>query len=316
MAAEEASKSPYGGDVSVATAITNVYTKLNSKNSNSMKQPPSIAAALLACDDAYARQSKTVRAKLASWKSRVLLRNLWVDKFGTQASDLIKSTLESYDRDTLAAAGLLTTGPYRMDLRTKLQRRLESSILELYNAQVKNVEKSELSKFESLLLQKWKNREDKTVGTATFYKDNATLLRTAAFSFDSIVSDLVLPSSYLSTPKSKASMDFQKTLDAKLLSFPDCPAARLSGLKQVKKAVQKQKKPTEKSVDIGLDLVAMIRPDGYGTLQGFAGYQLGGNNIICGFANDADSPDVISQFGGVRPPFVRIQPKLKVDVEL
>ena len=30
----------------------------------------------------------------------------------------------------------------------------------------------------------------------------------------------------------------------------------------------------------------------------------------------ADDPGVISQFGGVRPPFMRVQPKLKLDVEL
>ena len=48
-------------------------------------------------------------------------------------------------------------------------------------------------------------------------------------------------------------------------------------------------------MDIGLDLVAMIRPDGFGNLQGFGGYQLGGNNIIVGVHNYADDPGVISQ---------------------
>jgi hypothetical protein len=63
-------------------------------------------------------------------------------------------------------------------------------------------------------------------------------------------------------------------------------------------------------------LVAMLRPDGYGNLQGFTGYQLGGNSITFGIHNDADDPQTIAQFGGVRPPLLRIQPKLRVDVEM
>jgi hypothetical protein len=42
----------------------------------------------------------------------------------------------------------------------------------------------------------------------------------------------------------------------------------------------------------------------------------GGNSITFGVHNDADDPQVISQFGGVRPPLLKVQPKLRVDVEL
>lgn len=310
-----ASKVPYKGTTSVAKAVTDAYNKLNTVVSEMSEDPPSIAAAILACDDAFARHYRTARAKFASWKARAI-RGLWVEKFGSTASALLSRSVESYDRDTLSAAGVSgsTAAPYRLQMRAKLQTRMETSIRELYVEQVANLEKSSLKKFEAGLLRNWKNREDKTVGTKTFYDDNAAALRTAAFNFDTTMEDLAIPS--LGLTKAKASAEFDKKLNTSLLSFPDSPAARLSALQKVSTAVNKQKKPTERSLDIGLDLVAMVRPDGYGTLQGFAGYQLGGNNIICGFANDADSPEVISQFGGVRPPFVRIQPKLKVDVEL
>eukprot|EP00560_Eucampia_antarctica_P005957 CAMPEP_0197824178 /NCGR_PEP_ID=MMETSP1437-20131217/1482_1 /TAXON_ID=49252 ORGANISM="Eucampia antarctica, Strain CCMP1452" /NCGR_SAMPLE_ID=MMETSP1437 /ASSEMBLY_ACC=CAM_ASM_001096 /LENGTH=540 /DNA_ID=CAMNT_0043423719 /DNA_START=160 /DNA_END=1779 /DNA_ORIENTATION=- len=314
MASEAASKSPYTGSTSVASAITDAYNKLNTVVSELSEPPPSIAAAILACDDAFARHYRVARAKFASWKARAI-RGLWVEKFGLTASALLSRSVESYDRDTLPAAGLSgsTAAPYRLQMRAKLQARMQSSIRELYTEQVANLEKSSLKKFEAVLLRKWKNREDKTVGTQAFYDETAATLRTAAFNFDTIMEDLAIPS--LGLTKAKASAEYNIKLNTALLSFPDSPAARLSSLQKVKTVVNKEKKPTERSVDIGLDLVAMIRPDGYGTFQGFAGYQLGGNNIICGFANDADSPDVISQFGGVRPPFVRIQPKLKVDIE-
>ena len=139
-------------------------------------------------------------------------------------------------------------------------------------------------------------------------------VRTAAFAFENAMSDLEVPS--LSLTKDKATREVSAKLNTDLLSFPDSPAARLKGLKEVERVVSKQKKPSERSIDLGLDLVAMVRPDGFGNFQGFAGYQLGGNNVIVGVHNDADMPDVISQFGGIRPPFIRVQPKLKVDVEL
>jgi hypothetical protein len=107
-----------------------------------------------------------------------------------------------------------------------------------------------------------------------------------------------------------------------LLAFPDSPAAKIKRSQQVQKVVSKEsrnkkKKPGQRSFGLGVDLVAMIRPDGFGSLQGFAGYALpGGNSITVGIHNDADDPQVIAQFGGVRPPLLRVQPKLRIDVEL
>jgi hypothetical protein len=43
---------------------------------------------------------------------------------------------------------------------------------------------------------------------------------------------------------------------------------------------------------------------------------MGGNSLTFGVHNDADDPQTIAQFGGVRPPLLRVQPKLRVDVEL
>ena len=151
-------------------------------------------------------------------------------------------------------------------------------------------------------------------GKEAFYNDNASAVTSALFLCDAALDELEIPS--LSLTKAKASQEMSSKVNTALLTFPDSPAAKLKDMKQVTKAVNKQKQPTERKVDLGLVLVAMVRPDGFGNLQGFGGYQLGGNNIIVGIHNDADSPDVIAQFGGKRPPFLRVQPKLKVDIEL
>jgi hypothetical protein len=93
-------------------------------------------------------------------------------------------------------------------------------------------------------------------------------------------------------------------LNNALMTFTDSPAAKIKAMKNVERTVSKQKKPSEGSVDVSLDFVAMIRPDGFGNLQGFAGYQLGSHSVTVGVHNDADDP------------FIRVQPKLKLDVEL
>lgn len=304
----------------ISSAIASAYTKASASSAatSAASTSTSATAAILACDNSFARQSRTARAKLSSWKSRTS-RGLTVDSFGSAAAQLMKRTMESYDRDTMtaiaapAAAGSAAGGAasYRLEMRSKLQSKIESTIRDLFKVQVGILEKNTLKKFNSMLLRKHGKDND---GTEAFYNDNAAAVRTAAFTFESSVNELQIPS--LSLTKVAAMQEINTKLNTALLDFPDSPAARLKNMKAVSRAVDKQKQPTERSLDFGLDLVAMIRPDGFGNLQGFAGYQLGGNNLIVGVHNDADAPDVISQFGGKRPPFIRVQPKLKVDVEL
>lgn len=310
MATEYASQSPPTGIIS--NNIAEAYNKISSTPIGTSS--PSVTAAILTCDDSFTRNQKTVRAKLSSWKSRTS-RNLLIDNFGTVATQLIKRTMDSYDKETIRAAGLTTSAAqYRLEMRSKLKDRMEASIRELFNAQTEILEKSTLKKFKSTLL---KTIGKDSEGTDKFYDDNAAAVRSSAFTFDTAMEELEVPS--LSLTKVAPVQEFKIKLDTTLLEFPESPEVRLKTVKQIKRAASKEKEPSERSVDFGLDLVAMIRPDGFGNFQGFAGYQVGGGvvgQVIVGVHNDADAPDVISQFGGTRPPFVRVQPKLKVNVEL
>ena len=166
-------------------------------------------------------------------------------------------------------------------------------------------------RFESSLLRRLGRAAE---GTENFYNSNADALRSAALAFEVAMDDLEVPS--LALTKAVPVQEMSGRLNSALVGFPDTPGARMRELRAVKTAANKEKEPTERSVDVGLDLVGMVRPDGYGTLQGFVGRQFGGNQVIVGICNDADSPEVISQYGGVRPPFIRVQPKLKLDIEL
>ena len=269
--------------------------------------PPHVAQAFLTCRQAYAKQARTARAKMAAWRSRAA-RGLVVDGFGADAESLRKRTLDGYDAETLASAGLPLVSEYRLEIRNQLQELVDTGIRELFGAQVDNLERSTLKKFQAQLLRTTSSSEESA------FDDSAAAMRTWAYNFDSTMSEVEVPS--LGLTKEKASREMSAKLNEALAEFPDSPQAQLKRLKQVKKTTSKERKPTQRAVDLGLDLVAMIRPDGFGSLQGFAGYQLGGNSITVGIHNDADDPQVIAQFGGVRPPLLRVQPKLRVDVEL
>mmetsp|Transcript_30382 Transcript_30382/g.55077 ORF Transcript_30382/g.55077 Transcript_30382/m.55077 type:complete len:509 (-) Transcript_30382:90-1616(-) len=305
-AAQSAAKSS-APTKSLPTAFSDIYKQITSASDDA--DPTPVAEAILACNDAYCRASRTSRAKIASWKHRVS-RNLLVPKFGIHADALLTRTLDLFDRDTMAAAGLPRAGEQRLMIRKKLQDRTEGIFKRLFDDQMAILEKNTLKRFQMTLLRKMV----KDMDASQFFESNAEALRTAAFAFESTASSLEVPS--ISLSKSKAIQEMEGKLNNALMTFPDSPAAKIKSLQKVGQTVSKKKDPTDGSIDVTLDIVAMIRPDGFGNLQGFAGYQMGPHSVTVGVHNDADDPGVISQFGGVRPPFFRVQPKLKLEVEL
>ena len=242
------------------------------------------------------------RAKLALWKHRTS-RNLLVDKFGVRASNLLKSTLDVFDRDTMGAAGLPQVGMKRLEIRELLRDRTEKMIRELYMMQIGILEKITMKRFNAAL-------KGKDAESGDFY---AAVVRDAMFAFEQSAASLEVAS--LGLTKAKPVQDMTGMLNNVLLSMNESPSAKIEAMKKVERAASKRKS-AEGSIDVALDFVAMFRPDGFGNLQGFTGYQFGSNSITVGVHNDADDPQVISSFGGVRPPFLRVQPKLKLDVEL
>lgn len=270
--------------------------------------PPQIAHAMVAIASSHAKQSRYARAKIAGWKSRST-RGLWTDGFGTDAEAVRRRVLSSFDAETLAAAGLVQVAPYRIEQRNQLASIIDTAITEVFSLQVMNLQKLTLKKFRAQLLKKLDATPPEDVPS-----ENAAAVRAALFSFDNIMSDLEVPS--LRLTKLRPNQDMERQLMDAASAFDDSSEAKIKRMKKIDQVTKKEKKPGQRSIDFGLDVVAVVRPDGYGSLQGYAGYQLGGNNLIFGIHNDADDPQVIAQFGGVRPPLLRIQPKLRVDVEM
>jgi len=306
--AREAAAENAGSETTLAAALEQANERVRASGIASVAlDPPHVAQAFVAVGNAYSKYARTARAKIVSWKNRVA-RGLWVEGFSNDAETLRKRVLGSFDSETLAAAGLPLVAPYRLEMRSQLASLLDSSIREVFASQVTNLEKSTIKKLRAQLLKKL------DVPPEDAPSENAAALRAASFSFDSTMNDLEVPS--LGLTKAKACREMESKLTDEVMSFADSPIAQIKRMKKVTKVTSKEKKPGQRSIDFGLDLVAMLRPDGFGSLQGFAGYQLGGNSVTFGIHNDADDPQTIAQFGGVRPPLLRVQPKLRVDVEM
>jgi hypothetical protein len=311
-AASETAKSLERASAALGSALIEANTKIQgSQLASGGMDPPQIASAFVAIGDAHLRQARSARAKFASWRSRVS-RGLLVDGFGKEATYVRQKTLSTFDAETLSAAGLPSAAAYRSEMRKQLQSLVDSAITDIYEEQVLNLEKTTTKRLRAKLLRNVKNNDVEEATKAI--ETNAVALRTAEYDFETSMEDLEVP--VLGLSKEKAVRSMSAKLNDELMTFPDSAAAKLKRAKQVKKVVSKERKPSQRAIDFGLDLVAMLRPDGFGSLQGFAGYQLGGNSLTFGVHNDADDPQVISQFGGVRPPLLRVQPKLRVDVEL
>lgn len=179
---------------------------------------------------------------------------------------------------------------------------MDALIGQMYHDQIATLEQTALRRLQGELLLH-KSAPDAAV-------------RKQALLFETVVEDLQVPS--LGLTREKAVRELAPKLNDMVESFPDSPLAQIQRARKVDAAVAQPKKKTKggPSVGWGVDLVAVLRPDGFGTLQGFCGYNLGQHSITLGVHNDADEPGVLAQFGGVRPPLLRFQPKLRLDVEL
>jgi hypothetical protein len=282
--------------------------------------PPHVATSFVTVMNAHAKYTKIARAKLVAWKGRIA-RGLTIDSFGAEATSLRKRCLTNgYDIETLSGVGLPQVAQYRLELRNQLQSLIDSAIEECFEKQVRNIQASSVKRLQKKLLKNLLIDGSTYESNEAAINANAALLRQQAFATESMLDSLQVPD--LKLTKEKAIRLVGSALNDALLAFPDSPAAKMKRTKQVEKVVKKEsknkkKKPGQRSFGLGVDLVAMLRPDGFGSLQGFAGYALpGGNSITFGVHNDADDPQVIAQFGGVRPPLLRVQPKLRIDVEL
>ena len=268
---------------------------------------------------AYSEALSLFQPRLASWESRVYGRGLAVDNFGEKAEAAIRDDEDRYDG--LSAAALTGGGEGGLkERRAKKQRVMEvveDGIRGLWERQMEDVRDKVKRDFKRDMLRNFK--VDRTTGEKVPQDDTGatpgSLMRKAVFDFERRTEELSVPR--LGLVKTKASQELSNTLASLIDNFDASPAAQLKVMSTIKKSASKPKPPSDRGVTPTFHLVSMIRPDGFGNLQGFCGYNFGGGHTVTvGVCNDADSPEVLNGFGGMRPPLVRIQPKVNIDIDL
>ena len=70
-----------------------------------------------------------------------------------------------------------------------------------------------------------------------------------------------------------------------------------------------------KAMNLAFQLVGMLRPRGFGNLQGFASYAMGPHSVLFGYADDRDASGT-DMGGDDAAPLLRLQPKFTLDVDL
>ncbi|GMI52458.1 hypothetical protein ScalyP_jg8808 [Parmales sp. scaly parma] len=306
-----------------------IYSTPNS-NSNPDPNPnpnpnQSCARAKNQLNTSFSKSNSLIRRRLSQWTERTS-RILLVDNFGDKATTLMAQSLEKFDLETIHLCGLINDdanndnsniSTYRMKLRKKLTETLTSGVTELFDKQITHLQKSTLKKFNLALLKKIGTKKDVEMG------EDELLLRAHKFRFDEVARTLEVegPPGGLTLKITGASTEMGGMLGDALGAFESGTEAQFKRLKKTERKAAKEKKiqPKEKgarAVNFGLGLVAMFRPDGFGSLQAFGGWTGGLNSVTVGLHNDADSPESINQLGGQRPPLLRLQPKINVDIDL
>lgn len=269
---------------------------------------------------AYGEAIATYQPRANAWEARVYGRGLTVDNFGDKATSILRDVSDRYDG--LSTAILSRTSDTTSNLKSrrsnkqKVMKVVEENIKELWERQMEDITKDLVKDFKKGMLKSFK--VDRTTGEAIPPNEGSTpgsLMRKTVFEFERRTEVLEVKS--LGLVKTKKGQELSNTLAEIVGNFSTSPPAQLKTLKTIKTSASKPKPPNERGCTPTFHLVSMIRPDGFGNLQGFAGYNMkGGHTVTVGVCNDADSPEVLNSFGGMRPPLVRIQPKVNLDIDL
>jgi len=241
----------------------------------------------------------TVESRMSSWRSAVE-RGRVVSGFGEAASKLYTNVLENFDGATQPFA----VSPLRVRKHKELQLVLTRGISDLVRRQLANLQQQGLKKFKGTLMgyvgkeEREDLENDAQRGLEEWFAEGAEKL---------VVSGVVGAGSY-----EKALSEFVNQLTDYAAKWPQSPAYNVQAMKKLEGGARKKK--GKASWGATFQLVSLLRTPGDGALQGFATYQAGPVQFLCGLQNDRDLPE--SRLEGKVPPLLRIQPKVAFDVDL
>lgn len=237
---------------------------------------------MLKVESAYTAGLVYVESVLNEWHNRVGSGKI-VSKFGKRAQELFETSQNKFRSRTMG----VVTAREKAEKSRLLVETVLVSVKTLFTQQVAILESASLNNFRKLL--KAQVVDDKPLSA----EKNQQMLRQAVFDFQTKVTDLEIPTFGLTLDSLKS--DIASTLETMLAEFPESSIAKLEALKKMGKQVNNPKKKG-RSVNVAMTMVGMIRPPGYGNLQGYFNYATAFGNLpvdfLFGIQNDGDSPEV------------------------
>ena len=247
----------------------------------------------------FASAVATVESKLSGWRAAAE-RGRVVSAFGDAGAKLYNGVLDGFDRATQPFA----MSPLRVKKHKELQALLTRGVGELVRRQLGNLQAQGLKRFKASLL-KAVGREDR--------EDEENIAQKALEEWYVDAAEKVVVSGVAGAESfEKALSDFINQLTDYAHKWPGSPAYNIQAMKKLDNGAKKKK--GKASWGATFQLVSLLRTPGDGALQGFATYQAGPVQFLCGLQNDRDLPE--SRLEGKMPPLLRIQPKVAFDVDL
>ena len=209
-----------------------------------------------------------------------------------------------------AIIGALTVRD-RADRARQLEDYLLTAVTELFRQQLAILQSSTTTSFRRALVK----LAGSTEGLQPDEEQQA--LRKALFDLRAAASDMEVETLGLTSAAMQAEMS--SSLQALATEFPETAAAKLEEVKKIEKQTKKPaKKKGKRGINPSLNLVGMLRPPGFGNLQGFLGYSTGllglPLELLLGVQNDGDSPEIMGE--DREHPILRLQPKVHLDIDL
>jgi len=258
---------------------------------------------LFIIESAFAYSLSQIEASVATWQRRVGGSGKLVGKFADNVRALTRSVQDTFK---LKTAGTITIRERNRRLQ-ELKETIKQSATTLYNQQLAIVQ-SKISN----------NLKKSLLAIAEPSKDTELqALRNALFDFKTAMADLEIEELGLKLTSTVVS-EVSSKLQTIATELPESPVAKLAEAKKLEEQTKAPKKKGARGINVALNLVGMLRPPGFGNLQGFVNYAtslLGlPLELLLGFQNDGDSPDVMGE--DREYPLLRVQPKVHFDIDV
>eukprot|EP01038_Epipyxis_sp_PR26KG_P010787 gene10787-14484_t len=273
-------------------------------------------------ETAYVSSLTRANSILNQWQARVSSGKM-VGKFADRLGQLLLSIRDDFNKKT---AGSLMIRE-RSDRMEKLLNHILTVANGLFAQQIVIADTIAAGKFRSNLIRITASspmiteENEQTEASAAIIEEQKQALRQAVFDFNAQIADL--EDEKLGLKTSEYIQTMTSNLESILKEYPESAACKLEEVKKYGKALKLNKrtggkKKGKRGINLAFNLVGMLRPPGYGNLEGFVGYAtslLGFPlDLMLGVQNNGESPEIMGE--DREYPILRIQPKVNFDIDL